>query len=238
MELKDMIYTRRSVRKFADEPLQEQELMRIRQAFSQMKPLYPTIRIRWEILEKEQARLYLPWKAPYLIAIYSEKEEGYCENVGFLFQQMDLYLQSIGLGSCWVGLGKPRLISQEDGMEFVVLLAFGRAPGVALRAKPEDFRRKSLAEIADTQDDRLEPARLAPSSTNSQPWFFTHEEDAIHAWCSQAGLFKHAMLGTMNRIDMGIALAHLYVANPGSFRFFLTQQPKRDGYRYMGSFTL
>ena len=238
MELKDMLYARRSVRKFLDQPLNEGELRELRYAFGRMKPLYPGIRVRWEILEKEQVRLFMPWKAPQLMAVYSEKKEGYLENVGFLFQQMDLYLQSIGLGSCWVGLGKPRLIREEDGLEFVVLLAFGRTSGAAMRTKPEDFKRKPLAEIADTVDARLEPARLAPSSTNSQPWYFTHEEDAVHAWCSLSGLWKHTMLGTMNRIDMGIALAHLYVANPDSFRFFLTRQPKRDGYAYIGSFTL
>ena len=30
------------------------------------------------------------------------------ENAGFIFQQVDLYIQSLGLGSCWVGLGRPK----------------------------------------------------------------------------------------------------------------------------------
>ncbi len=39
--------------------------------------------------------------------ISSENTEGYLMNIGFIFQQMDLYLSSIGLGSCWLGMAKP-----------------------------------------------------------------------------------------------------------------------------------
>ena len=238
MELKEMIYGRRSVRKYMDEPLQEAELRELRYAFGRFKPLYPGIRVRWEILDKEQVRLYMPWKVPQLMAVYSEKKEGYLENVGFLFQQMDLYLQSIGIGSCWVGLGKPRYQNEEDGAEFVILMAFGKPQGTPLRIGSADFKRKTLAQIADREDTALEPARLAPSSTNSQPWFFAHEEDAIHAYMATDGLRRHTMIGTMNRIDMGIALAHMYVANEDRFRFFCADVQKKDGYQYIGSFTL
>jgi nitroreductase len=238
MELKDMIWARRSVRKYVDEPLKEGDLRELRYAFGRFKPLYPGIRVRWEILEKEQVRFYIPWKSPQLMAIYSEKKEGYLENVGFLFQQMDLYLQSIGLGSCWVGLGKPRHQNEEDGAEFVVLLAFGTPQGTTLRIGSADFKRKTLAQIADRPDPALEPARLAPSSTNSQPWFFAHEEDAVHAYMATDGLRRHTMIGTMNRIDMGIALAHMYVANEDRFRFFCVEAPRKEGYQYIGSFTL
>lgn len=238
MELKEMIYARRSVRKYMDEPLKETELRELRYAFGRFKPLYPGIRVRWEILEKEQVRLFMPWKAPQMMVVYSEKKEGYLENVGFLFQQMDLYLQSVGIGSCWVGLGKPRYQNEEDGAEFVILMAFGKTQGTPLRIGSADFKRKTLAQIADREDFTLEPARLAPSSTNSQPWFFVHEEDAVHAYMATDGLRKHTMIGTMNRIDMGIALAHMYVANEDRFRFFCADAPKKDGYQYIGSFTL
>jgi hypothetical protein len=43
----------------------------------------------------------------------------------------------------------------------------------------------------------------------------------------------------MNRIDIGIALAHLYVANPETFRFFQTDSaPAVKDHRYLGSITL
>lgn len=238
-ELGKMIARRKSVRKFSTETVDSQMLERIAQFCEQAKPLNPDIRVRSQIVSREQVRFYLPWKAPHLIAVFSENRDGYAENVGFLFQQVDLFLQSIGLGCCWLGLGKLRQIPAEDGMEFVILLAFGHPDEEPLRSDVGQFRRRELGQIADVADARLEPARLAPSSTNSQPWYFTHEGDVIHAYCSDAGVLRHKMLGTMNRIDMGIALAHMYVANADTFRYFTVENAKNvKGCRYTGSFTI
>lgn len=240
MELCEMITKRRSFRKYCQEPLDASLLEVVRSFLNQARPLYPEIGVHCDLVTKEQVRFYFPWKAPHLVAVYSEEKEGYLENVGFLLQQLDLYLQSIGLGSCWLGLGKLKKETPPEGMHFVILLAFGYPEeGEALRQEPAQFRRRSLQEMSDREDVRLEPARLAPSSTNSQPWFFTHEGDTIHAFRSEAGLLRHKMLGTMNRIDMGIALAHLSVANPDTFRFYVAEsKPALEGYSYCGSFTL
>lgn len=238
--IQEMIRQRCSVRKYTGSPVDTATLQRITDFCAAARPLYPEIKTCSRIVTKEQVRFYFPWKTPQLIAIFSENKPGYLENVGFIFQQVDLFLQSMGLGSCWLGLGKLRDVGiQEKGMEFVILMAFGHPEGTALRSDLSQFQRKSIIEIADAPDHRLEPARLAPSSTNSQPWYFTHEGDSLHAYRSEAGLLRHKMLGNMNRIDMGIALAHLYVANPDTFRFFKEQNPKElKGYSYTGSFTL
>jgi hypothetical protein len=98
----------------------------------------------------------------------------------------------------------------------------------------EEFKRKPLDKIADRPDPQLEPARLAPSAINSQPWYFVHGEDAIHAYCVRNG-----RPGYMNQIDMGIALAHLYVANPETFRFCQRENPPTvPNYTYTGTITL
>ena len=123
-------------------------------------------------------------------------------------------------------------------MEFVIFIAFGH-PEEPLSRERKDFNRKPLWQITDREDPRLECARLAPSSTNSQPWYFTHQGETIHVFCSEAGILRHTLLGNMNRIDMGIALAHLYVENRDNFKLILTE-PKDipKGYRYTGSITL
>jgi len=83
-----------------------------------------------------------------------------------------------------------------------------------------------MERITDKSDPRLEPARLAPSAVNSQPWYFTHEGDTIHVWCSKKG----------SPLDTGIALAHLYVANGEKFRFFKAEHMSDlPDYGYIGS---
>lgn len=241
MDLKNMITKRASVRKYTDRPVSEEIRSEILDFFRQATPLYPDIQVEAKIVDREQVRFYMPWKAPQLIAFFSENRPGYLENAGFLLQQVDLYLQSRGLGACWLGMGKFRKseVPQMDGMEFVIFIAYGHPEGEYLRENLTQFKRKPMTEITDREDPRLEPARLAPSATNSQPWYFTHEGESIHAFCSEAGLLRHKMLGNMNRIDMGIALSHLYVTNSQTFRFeHCPPATPKKGYRYTGTITL
>ena len=229
MTMKEMISKRKSCRSFTNIPVDAATINTIK-AFS-MKPLYPDIKVRWDIVPRNQVKGICPWTTPQLITIYSEEAEGYLENVGFLFQQMDLYLQTLGLGVCWLGLGRmnPKTTTEVEGMKFVIMLAFGHPKGEQLRHDGKGFKRKSMEQITDRADLRLEPARLAPSAVNSQPWYFAHEGDTIHVWCIQKG----------SRLDAGIALAHLYVANEENFRFCKAEHTTQiPGYGYIGSVTL
>ena len=229
MTLNEMIFKRKSCRSFTGNPVDVATIETIK-AFP-MKPLHPEIKVHWDIVPRNQVKCICPWTTPQLITVYSEEADGCLENIGFLFQQMDLYLQTLGLGVCWLGMGRmnPKTTTVVEGMKFVIMLAFGHPKGDQLRHDMKGFKRKSMEQIADKPDPRLEPARLAPSAVNSQPWFFVHEGDIIHVYCSKKG----------SRLDAGIALAHLYAANEGSFRFFkadhITDLP---GYTYIGSVTL
>lgn len=243
LSLNEMIYKRKSFRSYTDEPVDEATMQKIKEFTAGIKPLYPDIKVYSEIVSKEDVRCVLPWITPQLIAIFTEDKEGALENVGFIYQQLDLYLQSIGLGACWLGMGmlrrKTAAEMSEDGMKCVMFLTVGYPKEDALRSDISEFRRKPLSEIADKVDNRLEPARLAPSSTNSQPWYFVHEGDVMHAYCALKGFLRAKILGDLNRMDMGIALAHMYVANPDTFRFFKEDNIEEiNGYKYIGSFTL
>ena len=229
MTLNEMIYHSKSCRSFTNVPVDAMAIETIK-AFP-MKPLCPEIKVHWDIVPRNQVKCICPWTTPQVITIYSEETEGYLENIGFLFQQMDLYLQTLGLGVCWLGMGRmnPKTTTDVEGMKFVIILAFGQPKGDQLRHDLKGFKRKSMEQISDRADPRLEPARLAPSAVNSQPWYFVHEGDTIHVYGSSKG----------SRLDIGITLAHLYVANEECFRFFnadhVTDLP---GYVYIGSVTL
>ena len=92
MTLNEMIYHRKSCRCFTGQPVDSETIDKI--LSFEMKPLYPEIKVRMDIVSRNQVKCICPWTTPQLIAIYSEESEGYLENIGFLFQQMDLYLQT------------------------------------------------------------------------------------------------------------------------------------------------
>ncbi len=233
-----MIDKRKSCRSYTDRPVEDAVWEKLRNF--QMKPLDPDIKVRWETVSRDHIRCMCKFTTPQLIAIYSEKKPGYLENAGFMFQQMELYLHTLGLGVCWLGLGKPDKEVEElvPGMDFVILLTVGYPDG-EFRKGPEEFQRESMEKISDREDIRLEPARLAPSSCNSQPWYFTHEGEEIHVFWDQRGLLKRKILAYFNPIDMGIALAHLYLTNPDTFRFYRKENVTAEkGREYIGTVTL
>lgn len=240
MSLREIIYKRKSVRKYTAEKVQAQTLLQIQEFIPTAKPLFPELASRIELVDRAEIKSPFPWTPPHAIVAYGEDKDGAYENAGFLLQQIELYLETLGLGVCWLGMGKPDVSAtsdKNDGLKYLILLGFG-CPDEPLFRDPSQFKRKTLEEIADRKDERLEGARLAPSSVNSQPWYFTHEGEALRVYCRTKGLLNR-ILGNMNRIDMGIALAHLYVEHGENFRFTIEDgETALSGYRYTGTVTL
>ena len=239
MSIIEMISRRRSVRAYRAEAISASVLADLNTFMSRLVPLFPDSKVEARFIPTDHGNFLQKWKTPHFIAIFSDNSDEGLINVGFMYQQLDLYAQSQGLGTCWVGLGSLTNVEPvPEGMKLAVMMAIGLPDEVPERT-PADFKRKAMEEIADRPDDRLEPLRLAPSATNSQPWFVTHEGETLHIWREELGLIKKRTLGRMNKIDMGIGLCHLYVTNPDTFRFRREEHPPvLEGQIYIGSVTL
>lgn len=208
----------------------EIEMDMIHDFISKAKPLNEEINYYYEILTPDNLNIRTRWSAPYYLALFSEKKDNYLENIGFIFQQVSLFMQSIGIGSCWVGL----VSVKEKNPDFVIAISFGKSED--LTRDLSGFKRKGLSEISDFEDDVLIPARLAPSAINSQPWYFKHSDDGFDVYQAKQNILKRQVLKKWNPIDVGIALAHMYVANPKTFRFDKKTNFKNiKGYTYIGS---
>ena len=226
MDLASQIYIRKSCRKYLDDEI---DFNPINEFISKVKPLNQDITFRYEILKREEVKLKTRWSAPYYLALYSEKKDNYRANIGFIFQQVSLFLQSIDIGSCWVGMGSIK----ENNPEFIILIAFGKSDDIT--RERSKFKRKELTKIADKEDKRLIPAQLAPSAINSQPWYFKHSDDGFDIYQIKNNVIKRKLIGKLNDIDMGIVLSHLYVSNPDTFEFEFKNKDDIKGHTYFGS---
>jgi nitroreductase len=238
MTPREMIDRRRSVRSYTDEPLSPALCEEVLSYLAAVPPLFEGFRLRAEAVTREEARCTLPmlWLPHDILSVYAGRDELSPVGVGFALGQLDLYLQGRGLGACWLGVGRPKTKTEEDGLSFAVMMAIGHPKDVPLREGAADFRRRTLDEIADTRDERLEPARLAPSAINGQPWYFIHGDGLIHVFCTER---RSLILHNLQRMDIGIALSHLAVAHPETFTFRpLSPAPEKKGYAYIGSVTL
>ena len=239
MNIANMIPRRRSVRAYRAECIDNAVLADLLRYMEGLVPLIPGAKVEGRIIPTDHGNFLQKWKTPHFIAIFSDGSDEALLNVGFMYQQLDLYAQSLGLGTCWVGLGS--LTDREcvpEGMKLAVMMAIG-LPDNVLERTAADFKRKPMNELSDQPDDRLEALRLAPSATNSQPWYVTHDGDTLHLFREELGIIKQRTHGRMNKIDMGIGLCHLYAEHPETFRFWQEENPpKVDGQIYIGSVTL
>lgn len=226
MNLKETIYKRKSCRNYLDEKIDDKTILKIKEFIDNAKPLDSSIKTQYEILDKDEIKTMMRWKAPHYIAIYSEEKEHYKENIGFIYQQVDLYLQSIGLGSCWIGMAKVK--KNNTGLKFVIIISFGKAKESLYRNQNE-FKRKTMKEITDKPNDKLEVVRLAPSSINYQPWFFKSNGNSYDVFLKKGNFIKSKLSGKYQLIDIGIAISHLYVAYPETFEFHI-ENKKEKGY--------
>lgn len=226
MDLASQIYVRKSARNYLDDEI---DMSAIREFLDNVTVLTPEINYSYEILTRDEVNIRTRWKAPYYIALYSEKKENYGVNLGFVFQQLSLFMQSLGIGSCWVGMATVK----EKNPEFVILISFGKSDDMTRDITK--YKRKSLSEISDMEDERLKPAQLAPSAVNSQPWYFKHTEEGFDVFKVKHNIVKQKIFGRWNDIDIGIALAHLYVSNKNTFEFEFKNKEDIKGYTYVGS---
>ena len=200
------IFTRKSVRKYAETPLSPAQLGLVKAEIAKAVPLLPGEKFKLELGESREG-----WR------IY-----GYCEstplsnaNLGFLLQQLDLALHLEGLGRLWFGMGRePKDSKPPKGLSYAMCLKIGVAAEPITRESTDAFDRRPIETVIDEDDlyELFEAVRLAPSARNSQPWRFTKDDDKVLVWRTQpAGMLKR-ILDRMNWIDMGIALCHAALA--------------------------
>ncbi|MDU4962265.1 MAG: nitroreductase family protein [Sporomusaceae bacterium] len=244
-DLYSMIFQRKSIRKYELEPLTAEAMAGISAFAASLRPLDASFRTEMRLLPPAAVKHnLLRIKAPHYLAAYSETGPLYLTNIGFMLQQLDLFLAARGIGSCWQGIPRPvSEVRAASELAFVILLSFGRAREPLYRNSRQEFKRKPLSQVTDVDglDDLLEAVRLAPSATNSQPWFFSGDRRRLHAYCVKTNFLKALLYEQMNQIDMGIALCHLWLAAQTAGRTVAFVQDDAasanppDGYYYICS---
>lgn len=174
---------------------------------------------------------------------------------GFGFEHVVLKATEMGLGTCWIGgtfKGSDFDINEgwPDGQSLKIISPVGKG------AKPrlmEKIGRKAMGSdnrkpfeklfFTDRFTKALKPdsefgealgmMRLAPSSTNSQPWRACVENDIVH--------FYSAKNGGLSDLDCGIGLCHFYLfekySGRGGHFFKASDFPvSPEGWRYVYSY--
>ena len=211
--LYEMIFKRKSFHLFrntGETKITEDELSDIKCYINKLEPLYPDIKTEIKIVKDGTT---CKRGQEYCILFYSEHKDGYLQNIGYIGEQLDLYLVSKDIGSLWFGIG--RVEEKElDGLEYVIMIAIKKVDSSdKFRKDMFKSKRKDLNEIWTSPGylDIANIVRFAPSACNSQPWFVEGDEKEIKIFrkSSRRGIMPKGAVKFYNQIDIGIFIYFL-----------------------------
>ena len=160
------------------------------------------------------------------------------EDFGYCMEKLVLFCTQLNIGTCWLGgTYNKTAFSTAVGLQEEELIPaitpvgyFGtkkrtidkmfRYMAGSDNRKPFDelffsktFSGKLTEKEKDTYGFFLEMVRLAPSASNKQPWRVVVDNQVLHFFLKRTPNYaKNIMHADLQRVDMGIAIAHLELA--------------------------
>lgn len=212
----DMIFKRKSFhifRNVGEDKITEDEIEEIYGAYKSFLPLHPEIKTEIKIVPTDKTTCRRGQE--YCILLYSEEKEGHLQNIGYLGQQLDLYLVSKNIGTLWFGIGKTEEES-ADNLSYVIMIAIKKVSDEKkFRKDMFKSKRKSVEEIWQGEhiEGITEIVRFAPSACNTQPWIVERDGNTLKVYrykkAGKRGIMPADKVSYYNRIDIGIFMCFL-----------------------------
>lgn len=241
--VKETVEKRKSIRTYLSEPLSEadrEKIIAFTETLSREESFFDCkIRIRLfdvdkEISNKDLGTYGVIKNARTYLGVAAEKSPTAMEAVGYSFEKLVLYAQSLGLGTCWLGgtfnrgeFARAMQIKENEFFPIASPLGYpapkshtvNKVMRMAIKADKRkewdklffdgDFSKPLTKEAAGEWAYPLEMVRLAPSAANKQPWRIVRRKNVWHFY------EKKEMSSSENdiqRLDVGIALCHFELA--------------------------
>ena len=184
------------------------ELTAVNNFIKEVKPLYKDIKTEIVVVPEKETTCHRG--AEYCILFYSETKGEYLRNIGYIGEQIDLFLASLNLGALWFGIGKPKVV-KDNGLEYVIMIAFKKMSPDSFRKDMYKSKRKPLEEIWSGDDLGIANiVRFAPSACNTQPWRVENKNNELFIYrykkAGKRGIMPVEKVMYYNRIDIGIFL--------------------------------
>ena len=225
----ELIAKRTSWRTYKEEPLNENDRKQL-QAFIESDHGTPFgSKPTFRILDREEiGKLGTQWfitGAQHFIAGTIQDISNGIEDYGYALEKIILFATQLGLGTCWLGgtynkqsfadaLGQagviPAVTPVGYSMERRTTARLIRWAAGARKRKPwsELFFKENSTALTESKAGEyaraLEMVRIAPSASNGQPWRIYLDANKLHFHFQPRSGY-----GSMNRLDIGIAMCHL-----------------------------
>ena len=151
--------------------------------------------------------------APSVIACVGIDDETLEQRVGYYGEKLVLFIQELGLNTCWAGTFNEKNIGAEvgDGEKLVISIAVGYG-----KDKGKPHKSKSPEQVIEAKGDRpywfnkgVDMALLAPTAINQQKFTIRLNEDESVDFADKGGIFS--------QVDLGIVRCHFEIGAEKSF---------------------
>ncbi len=145
--------------------------------------------------------------APSVIACVGTDGADLDERVGYYGEKLVLFLQSIGLNTCWAGTFNRKNIQAEvgEGERLVISIAtgFGADQGKSRRSKDISEVTEVNGKHPEWFDRGAELALLAPTAINQQKFLIKLNDDESVSFIDKGGV--------LSKVDLGIVKCHFEI---------------------------
>lgn len=254
------VKSRRSVRTYKDLPISSETLAKFESYIGTLSnPFGASVTFRMlesnTAVNKDKLGTYgMITGAKKFFGASVKQSESALQGMGYEFEKLILYAESLGLGTCWLGgtfnrseFAKAMSVNENDLFPAISPLGYAtvkksvkeslvRKSIKADQRKPWDmlffnqsFASPLTAEIAGAYAFPLEMTRLAPSASNKQPWRIVKDGDKYHFYEEKAPGYSDRLGFDVQRIDLGISACHFHLAAiekdlPGKFEVLAAPQ--------------
>lgn len=181
--------------------------MKILCHIQKLQPLVKGINTEFRIVPRVQTSCK---RGEYCILIYSETKEHY--NVGYMAEQLNLFLTSKNIGVCWYGMRNASEM-KYNGLDFVIMIAFEKVEEGDFRKDYRKAKRKSVDEIWEGNEHMqiASVVRCSPSACNTQLWLVKCEGSNMYIYQvkGKRGIMPTDKVDYYNKIDVGIFMLFL-----------------------------
>ena len=236
IDIKETIKKRFSTRSFLEKSLTNDDKNKLMGFYKTLtNPFGVNVKVQYISKENVQLGTYGTIKGAKDFLAITVKDEAFAmEAVGYQFENLVLYATDMGLGTVWLA----GTFSRKDFKNIIEVSNDDLFPCISPIGYPAEKRsfvekimraslgsknrkawnklfylnnfNQALSQVeAGKFETALEMLRLAPSSTNAQPWIAVKEGDNIHFFCN----YKNSISDNMKKIkhlDLGIGLAHFH----------------------------
>lgn len=232
--VKDIIRKRKSVRTFSGEPLRTEDKQKLAEFLKALDNPFG-VPVEFRFLDAKEHALSSPviiGTDEYIAAKVGRVPQSEIAY-GYSFEKFCLFAESLGIGTVMLAATISRstfekAMEVKDTEVMPVASPIGYpADKKSVREKlmrkgikaderlpfetlfyEESFAQSLTQEHAGQLRDALEMVRLAPSAGNKQPWRAVVCGDTVHFYEKKAKAMSNNPLGDIQKVDVGIALAH------------------------------